>query len=211
MMRLLRLSKVVILLFSLTFILTACDLFEEMAAEAPTSDVVTVPEQNIVQEPTASETSETLINYNGPEWATIQLTDARTGATFSLSDYAGKVVYVEPMATWCSNCRAQLRQVREAVSQLAGEDVVFVALSVENGLPDATLAEYADRNEFEWVFAVAPTDLIGALVDQFGRTVIVPPSTPHFIISPDGTLSDLRTGQHSANSIVSELRSMLNS
>lgn len=49
------------------------------------------------------------------DWRTLPLTDARTGDTFTL---AGQTVYVEPMATWCVNCRQQLGRVGEAKAQL---------------------------------------------------------------------------------------------
>ena len=48
------------------------------------------------------------------------------------------------MATWCSNCRKQLSNVNTAMQE-AGEDVVFIALSVEGNLADDKLAEYAAR------------------------------------------------------------------
>ncbi len=66
-----------------------------------------------------------------PAWQTIALTDVRTGQTFTLADFAGKTVFVETMATWCSNCRRLLGNVATARSQMAGEDVVFIALPQE--------------------------------------------------------------------------------
>ena len=44
------------------------------------------------------------------------------------------------------------------------------------------------------MFAVATPELLTALVEEFGRTITSPPSTPHFIIRPDGTTTDLTTG-----------------
>jgi hypothetical protein len=35
-----------------------------------------------------------------PDWLTLPLTNARTGETFTLADFAGKTVFVHPMATW---------------------------------------------------------------------------------------------------------------
>ncbi len=74
-----------------------------------------------------------------PLWQTLAVTNAATGETFSFADFQGKTVFVEPMATWCSNCRSQQGQVREAKTQL-GDDVVFVGLSLETTLPAADLA-----------------------------------------------------------------------
>lgn len=167
---------------------------EEDMSEAQTSDDMAASEDM------ASE-------YNGPEWTHIELVDARTGETFTLADFAGKTVYVEPMATWCSNCRSQLRRVREAIPQLDSDQYVFIGISVESGLADSTLAEYTQTQEFDWPFAVAPDDMLQQMVDHYGRSITTPPSTPHFIISPDGTLSELSTGSHSPEEIIDLMQS----
>ena len=45
---------------------------------------------------------------NLPTWQTLPLTNARTGETFTFADFAGKTVFVEPMATWCTNVTTQV-------------------------------------------------------------------------------------------------------
>ena len=150
--------------------------------------------------PTAAPVSEKAL----PAWQTVALTDARTGETFSLADFAGKTVYVEPMATWCSNCKQQLNNVKQAKAAL-GDDVVFVGLSVETNIAAADLASYADANGFDWRFAVLTPESLGQLVDAFGRTIANPPSTPHFVIAPDGTVTGLNTGFVSADDLVTKL------
>lgn len=134
-------------------------------------------------------------------WRDLPLTDAKTGDTFSLGDFAGETVYVEPMATWCSNCRQQLGNVREAKAQL-GDEVTFVALSVETTLSADELARYADDQGFDFTFAVMTPEVLRALAAEFGQSVTSPPSTPHFIIHPDGSTSGLLTGSSTPNEIV---------
>ena len=141
-----------------------------------------------------------------PAWQNLPLTNARTGEAFTFADFEGKTVFVEPMATWCSNCRRQLGNVRQAQEQLAGDDVVFVALSVETNIDDATLASYADGAGFDWLFAVATPDMLKDLADEFGRSIVNPPATPHFIIRPDGTSTELVTGIEAADQIVAQIK-----
>lgn len=105
-----------------------------------------------------------------PAWHRFPLTDARTGEAFTFRDFAGKTVYVQPMATWCSNCRAQLGVVREDHARVDPERVVFVALSIETSLPPAQLARYADAAGFDWVFAVASLELYEQLAATFGHS-----------------------------------------
>lgn len=138
-------------------------------------------------------------------WRDLPLTDARTGETFSLADFAGQTVFVEPMATWCANCRQQLGNVREAKEQL-GDEVTFVALSVETTLNAEDLARYADEQGFDWTFAVMTPEVLRALATKFGQSVTSPPSTPHFVIYPDGTSSELLTGFQAPAEIVAAVQ-----
>ncbi|MCU0511327.1 MAG: TlpA family protein disulfide reductase [Anaerolineae bacterium] len=142
---------------------------------------------------------------SAPAWAALPLVNARTGATFTLGDFAGKTVFVEPMATWCTNCRRQQRTLIDVLPQVNADAVVFVSLSVEDGLANQTLADYADDNGFNWLFAVATPELAQALIGQFGRTVVNPPATPHFIIAPDGRVGDLMTGFQDAAGVLNSL------
>ena len=139
-------------------------------------------------------------------WKTLPLTDARTGETFTLGGFSGETVYVEPMATWCSNCRQQLGNVRDAAAQLGDDKVTFVALSIETTLKADDLARYAKEQGFDFKFAVMTPELLRALAAAFGRTIAVPPSTPHFIIHPDGATSDLLTGFSSPDAILTAVQ-----
>lgn len=135
-------------------------------------------------------------------WQTMALTNARTGEPFTLADFAGKTVFIETMATWCPNCREQLSNVKSAAARANPESAVFVAISVETDLPPATLAQYADDNGFDWTFAVATPAMVQALAETFGQTIANPPATPHFLILPDGSHSDLVTGYESGDQIL---------
>lgn len=143
-----------------------------------------------------------------PAWHALSLTDARTGQVFTLADFAGKTVYVEPMATWCTNCRNQMSVIRDQVrGQVDPDTVVFVGLSVETNLASEALASYSTTHGFDWTFAVMTPELLSELASTFGRTVTNPPAVPHFLIGPDGTTSDLSTGHHSADQLLQRLAS----
>ncbi|NJR12621.1 hypothetical protein HC776_01685, partial [bacterium] len=107
---------------------------------------------------------------------------------------------------WCTNCRQQLGNVRSARSELNTDNVVFIALSVETNLSASDLAQYANDNGFDWLFAVMTPELLSALSGTFGFTIANPPSTPHFIIRPDGTTTDLVTGIESSTQIVEQVK-----
>ncbi|MBK8050593.1 MAG: TlpA family protein disulfide reductase [Anaerolineales bacterium] len=140
-----------------------------------------------------------------PAWQQIPLTDARTGETFTLAGFAGKTVFVEPFATWCSNCRQQLGNVQAARSQL-GDDVVFVTLSVEPNIGNDALVKYTEETGFDWTFAAMPPEMLQALAAAFGQTIGNPPATPHFIIRPDGSVTSLVTGIEGPDALLSAIK-----
>ncbi len=141
-----------------------------------------------------------------PAWQQLALTNSRTGESFTLADFAGRTIFIEPMATWCSNCRQQLTNVRDATTQFQDDEVVFIGLSVETNIDDETLAQYANGSDFDWLFVVATPDLLKGLSEEFGRAVLIPPSTPHFIIRADGTTTELITGIEPAGQIISQIK-----
>jgi peroxiredoxin len=172
-------------------------------------------DESMAEEDEAAETDEEMAEEDTapsaarPAWQQLPLTDARTGETFTLADFAGKAVFVEPMATWCSNCRRQLHNVSTAMRQIDTESVVFVALSVETNISAEQLAAYAENEGFDWTFAVATPELIQALVGEFGQAITNPPSTPHFVIRPDGSSTELVTGIEPSGAIASQIEAAL--
>jgi thiol-disulfide isomerase/thioredoxin len=128
-----------------------------------------------------------------PAWQSLPLTNARTGESFTLADFAGKTVFVEPFATWCTNCRQQLNYVNQARANF-GEDVVFIALSVEPNIGNEALAQYATEQGFDLIFAAMSPDLLREIAALLGQTITNPPATPHFIIRADGSTTELFTG-----------------
>lgn len=203
-------KRYLILAATALFVLAACSPAAQSTPTATTAPVdaataeVTESPMDATQEAAASANTDTA--YNGPAWASMAITNARTGETFTLADFAGKTVFIEPMATWCTNCRRQLStNVRPVFEQADAEQVVFISFSVAENVTPERLAEYADQQGWQWIFAVASTDLVAAITADFGRGVITPPSTPHFLISPTGTLSALHTGFEDSTAIQSQI------
>lgn len=201
-----RKSYLFLLALLLTLIMAACRPAEPEAPAAETlphddNMAMTDEGESADAEAMADQTDEAMA---APVWQTIALTNAVTGESFTLADFAGRTVFVEPMATWCTNCRRQLNNVAQARAQL-GEDVVFVGLSLETNLSNAELAEYAAGNGFDWVWAVMSEEMLQQLAQEFGRTITNAPSTPHFIIRADGSFTDLVTGIDSPEQIVAQI------
>ena len=181
------------------------EMMDEEMAEEPMEEMAEeeMMDEEMAEEPMGETAEETMMDL--PAWQTLSLTNARTAETFTLANFAGKTVFVEPMATWCSNCRQQLQTVQSLQGQV-GDDVVFVALSVETTISAAELATYAQNQGFDFHFAVMTPEFLQALAAEFGQTIANPPATPHFVINPDGSFTSLSTGIETADELLAKIQ-----
>lgn len=136
------------------------------------------------------------------DWATVALVDVSTGETFRIADHAGKVIVIETMAIWCSNCRAQQGDVNAALQRLPAESVVYVVLDVNPNEDGASLAAYRTKNGFNGIYAIAGTQVARALAAEFGDQVLNPPLTPIVVIGTDGRVTLTEFGHKSPDEIV---------
>ena len=81
-----------------------------------------------------------------------------------------------------------------------------MALSVETTISDADLLDYTEQTGYFFTFAVATPEMIVSLVDTFGQSITNPPSTPHFIIRPDGSTTELSTGFDGPDNIIENIQ-----
>lgn len=60
----------------------------------------------------------------------LELTDT-LGNTKHLSDFKGKVIYVDFWATWCGPCRAESPHFESLAEQFKTEDILFIPISID--------------------------------------------------------------------------------
>lgn len=130
-----------------------------------------------------------------PEWFDIELTDVQTGETFTMNDYAGKVVLLETMAIWCPNCLIQAGQVQKLHEVLGDpEDLISVSLDVDIHENSDSLKEYAYEYGLEWHLAIAPLEIERALGNLYSAQYLNPPLSPMLIIDRKGNVHHLEYG-----------------
>jgi thiol-disulfide isomerase/thioredoxin len=128
------------------------------------------------------------------------MTDVRTGQTFAISDFAGKVVLVETMAEWCPTCIEQQREVGKLHDLLAGStDVVSVSLDIDVHEDGPSLKEYATKLGYDWHFAVAPLEMARALGNLYSAEYLNPPYSPMLLIDRNGAVTSLPYGVKTAD------------
>lgn len=132
----------------------------------------------------------------------MELIDAQTSKTFTMNDYAGKVVLLETMAMWCPNCVVQGNEVRNLHEALGNpDDLISVSLDVDINEDNASLEEYAHRYGFNWHFAIAPIEVARALGNLYTAQYLNPPFSPMLIIDREGNVHHLEYGMKDAEAL----------
>jgi cytochrome oxidase Cu insertion factor (SCO1/SenC/PrrC family) len=145
-----------------------------------------------------------------PEWFSIPLTDVRTGQTFTINDFAGKVVLIQTIFQWCSKCAYQQHEVTLMHTGLnQPDDLVSVSLDVDLNEDAASLKQYVDHFGFDWYFAVAPLEVTRALGNLYSAEYLNAPLEPMLIIDRHGDVYGLPYGFKSADALSGTLASFL--
>jgi thiol-disulfide isomerase/thioredoxin len=144
------------------------------------------------------------------DWYSLPLVNVHTGETFTIEGLKGKVILVETMAIWCSNCLKQQGQVQELHKLLSErEDFVSLGIDIDPNENAEVLKSYIDKNGFGWWYTVAPTELAREIGQLYGDQFLNPPSTPMLIIDSHGEVHPLPFGIKSAESLLDALQPFL--
>ncbi|MDO9302632.1 MAG: TlpA disulfide reductase family protein [Anaerolineales bacterium] len=181
-----------------------------MDKETPTADAMMSKETPTADAMMNKETPAADAMMEAPAWYSASLTDASTGQVFTINDFKGKVVLVETLAMWCSNCKQQQGQVK-ALHTLLGERDDFVSLGLDIDLNEnsADLKGYVESNGFDWLYAVATADVAREFSKLYGDQFLNPPSTPMLVIDRHGEAHPLPFGIKSADELLKFIQPFL--
>ena len=174
----------------------------ELDMESPTEETV-VPGSQSDNAPTVEMTEEAAIQeLNTPDWFELTLTNVQTGEDFTFNDFNGKVVLVENLAMWCSNCKKQQIQVKSLLERLGErDDIISVGLDIDTNENAADLKAYIDNNGFYWTYAVASPEIAREFSALYGAQFLNPPSTPMLVIDRNGQVHLMPCGIKSADDL----------
>jgi hypothetical protein len=176
------------------------DTMEENSESAMEND----DSESMAQEPEA----EAMLEL--PDWFGAQLTDVNSGEVLTVADLRGKVVLVETMAIWCSNCLRQQREIK-ALHEALGmrDDLVTLVLDIDPNEDADNLRAYADKHGFDWTYAVAPREVAREIGQLHGDQFLNPPSTPMLIIDQHGEVHLLPFGRKTVQDLQDALEPFL--
>ncbi len=187
------------LLIAAPFVIAACTSSEtDEATPAATTSAAAEPTTSTTSEPAPESPAgePTDATAETAAWLDIELTDAASGETFTLASLAGEVVAIEPMAIWCSNCKAQQDNVKTAYPEIEAAGVTYISLGIDPGEDPDALAKYAERRGYDWRFVQSPVELSRELSDLFGPQILSAPSTPLIVLDANGEVFTQEWGFH---------------
>ncbi len=129
-----------------------------------------------------------------PKWLKAPLTDVRTGTSFTMAGFKGKVVLVEMMAVWCPKCLDQQRNMAMLQKQVTTPDLVMVSLDIDATETADLLKRHVERYGFGWPFAVASREVAREISTLYGNQFLSPPATPMLMIDRKGKVHTLEMG-----------------
>jgi len=201
-------KKTVFVMLALLVALSACapsTTTPDAMMDTPTTateDMMENPTEVMMDQPTSAPEMPGDQMMDTPAWFDVALTDVRTGEDFSINGFKGKVVLVEDLAMWCSNCKKQQIQVKTFLEEMGmNEDLVFIGLDIDPNEMAADLKTYTDNNGFSWLYAVAPIEVAREIGNLYGDQFLNPPSTPIFLVDRKGQVHPLPFGIKSAEDL----------
>jgi len=191
-------------------------------------DAVAEPEDTMMEQPTAQAMephedgmSESMPNsvdddmtdgtmIESPTWYSASLTNVSTGESFTINDLKGKVILVETMAVWCSNCFRQQTNVK-TLHEVLGErdDFVSLGMDIDPNEDGEKLKSFVESNGFDWMYTVSPAEVSREIASLYGGQFLNPPSTPMLIIDRHGEAHPLPFGIKSVDDLTQALQPFL--
>jgi thiol-disulfide isomerase/thioredoxin len=181
---------------------------ESMMEDKPTEEAM-MPHDTPM--PEAMEESAESAMVEMPAWFGTSFKDVRTGASFTINDFKGKVVLVETMAVWCPTCLRQQQEIK-ALHDLLGmrEDLVSLSLDIDPNEDETILAGYTQQNsQFDWLYAIAGPDASREIGNAYGDQFLNPPSAPVLVIDRHGVAHPLPFGLKSAEDLMKQIQPYL--
>jgi peroxiredoxin len=128
------------------------------------------------------------------------------GRTYAIEQLRGKVVVMTFWSTRCAICHSEIPKLNQMADRYRGQDVVFLALTMEN---QVRIAPYLEKNPFK--FSILPNSfgvvLKYADMDAGGRINMGYPA--HFVIGRKGTIEHRTHGWDKASNLDAQISRLL--
>lgn len=124
-------------------------------------------ELNVKSDDQSQNAGNALVGTSAPNF------DGRTvdGKQIKLSDFRGRIVVLDFMASWCGICRATMPETRKLYDRTDRSKVEFVSISLDGGEnTDTTLVDlkrFVERQRMNWAVVFDGTGLESAIARDY--------------------------------------------
>lgn len=123
------------------------------------------------------------------------LTDLE-GNTVTLSDFRGKVVFINFWASWCPPCRAEMPEIEAVYQEYKDKGVVFISVNIQED--ESIVREFVQKGGYSWTFVI---DTTGEVTKNY-RVVTIP---ANFFLDKEGIIRAVKIGAVTKREIESRL------
>ncbi len=123
------------------------------------------------------------------------------GTSFSLSDYQGKVVIIDFMATWCGPCKTQVPHLG-VIWEKYQDDIVIISIDIDPNETPETLQEFS--YQFPYATWIWPTD-----IENLGYEYSIYTLPTIIIVDQEGYISFRRPGVTTSPILIEEIEQLL--
>jgi len=114
------------------------------------------------------------------------------GNSVTLSDFRGKVVFINFWTQWCPPCRAEMPEIEALYQEYKDKDVVVIGVDILvweilKGYDESDVRQYVQQGGYSWTFVI---DTTGEVTRNYGVTVI--PTS--FFVDKEGIIQAVKVG-----------------
>jgi peroxiredoxin/cell division septation protein DedD len=123
------------------------------------------------------------------------------GNNFSLSDFRGKVLFIEFFTTWCSICKDEIPDLKTIRNNFTEQELAMISLSFDDN--NTQLIDYKNTYGIYWPVAYCSWTHVYNAYE-------VPGVPTMFVISPEGEIVYKHSGNFDPNEIIQKITEQLN-
>ena len=132
-----------------------------------------------------------------------RVTDLK-GKTISLSDYKGKVLFLNFWATWCPPCRAEIPDFIEAYAQEKANGLEILGISLDSK-GKAEVSAFVEKYKINYPVVLETKENTGKIVDDYQPGQFIPTT---IIIDKTGRIRHKQVGAVDKETLLKHFRQL---
>lgn len=136
------------------------------------------------------------VGDNAPDFALVDM----NGEKHQLSEYKGQGVFLNFWGTWCKPCEREFPIIDKQYQTYKSKGVEVLAVNIAE--PELSVQKYIDRKELTFPVLIDHTKSVM-------RTYNIDPLPTTILISPEGKIEKIITGQMSEKDIQANMKQIM--